>query len=58
MAAHARPTSAKATNMMALMDENRVVRKKPARKQEASRMMPAWMVFFRPILEATMPMGI
>ena len=58
MAAHARPTSAKITNITPLMASKRVVRKYPARKQEASRITPPQMVFLRPILEASWPMGI
>ncbi len=58
MAAQASPTRAKATYITGVMVLARTVSRKPARKQAASRITPAWMVRFRPNLEAAMPMGI
>ena len=58
MAAQASPTRAKAMYMGGVMDCAPVVRTKPAAKQTASRITPAWMVRLRPNLEATTPMGM
>ena len=58
MAAQARPTSAKQTNIIALIDLNVLVRINPMKNIEASNMIPPMMVFFLPIFEAMLPIGI
>ena len=58
IAAHAKPTSAKTTNITALMLLNVVVRKYPARKHAARSIVPICIVFLRPIFEAMLPIGI
>ena len=58
MAAQARPTRAKTMYMAKFRVEKAVVSRKPVKKQAASSAQPARMVFRRPTLEATAPMGM